>query len=160
MANNGTNTGGANIMMDINYAKGVALNYKNDQWQYINAHFPQGKTDARTAWFSIADLQNFINQLLVLNPNTSGIRIYYGAHSAEFPNPNQPGTDGMHTVLLIPTILRNDNVNHDFDAATGSSDFSQLPAITAMEHADLIPPPCNAPEYSSVGANFMDFVDQ
>jgi hypothetical protein len=149
-----------NITMDINYAKGLALNYKNVQWQTINQGcMPVGKKDARSAWVSLSDLQSFIDQLKALNPNTSGIRIYYGTHSAEFPNPIQPGTEGLHTLLMIPTIQSADGINHDFDAKTGSSDFSSLTTITAMNHDSLIPPPYIGP-YGPAGADFMDYVDQ
>ena len=153
--------------LDINYAKGLVKNYAQNQWQIINQSMPQGTIDSRCGWLSLVDLQNFIAEIQQQNPEgvgpATGIRIYFGTHSAQCPNPNQPNTDGLHTLLLIPTFTDPvTGLDTDFDAATGSTDFSKLITVSALNHDHLIPPPYNTSGQNNMyqqGDLFMDFAD-
>src|ERR1035437_1745434 len=97
--------------IDINYAKGLVQNYGQNQWQIINVinkAFGPGIKDSRSVWISLDDLQNFIQQIQQPNPAgvgpATGVRIYFGTYSATCPSPIQPDVNGLHTLLMIPTI--------------------------------------------------------
>jgi len=145
----------SNNNYDINFAKGLVQNYGQNQWKYINQVFaPENILDARCAWFSISDLQNFLNQIQQPNPKgtppATGVRIYFGAYGNTVPNPDNPDYNQLHTLLIIPTTPTADGLNTDFDATTGSSDFANMSSVSALNHGSLIPPP-----YNIVGINNM-----
>lgn len=154
---------GSNYGMNTSYAKGLVKNYADNQWQIINQVFIQDEIrDARCVWLTLADLKAFISEIEKPNPEskiTNGIRIYFGAYSTQQPHPVHYDYDRLHTLLMIPTFLDNTTgMNTDYDAATGSSDFSTLATITALNHGNLTPPPFNSSMYQQ-GDLFMDYAD-
>lgn len=155
------------VSYDTAYAKGLVKNYKNNQWQIIDANFSQYNIkDSRCVWLSIDDIQNFLTQIQQPNPQgtvATGVRIYFGAYSGEYPNPDYTNYDHLHTLVMIPTHYNaTDGKNYDFDAFTGTSDFANLGTISALNHGHLIPPPSNISGTDNMyqqGNLFMDYAD-
>lgn len=152
--------------MDINYAKGLVKNYANNQWQFINQVFAKDDIkDARCVWLNLAELKAFIAQIEnapAAGPGpATGIRVYFGAYSQVQPHPQQ-NYDRLHTLLMLPTVVTNDGKNTDYDAATGSFDFSTVESITALNHGTLTPPPYTVAGNSNMynqGNTFMAYAD-
>ncbi len=152
--------------MDTLYAKNLVQNYKNNQWAIINNNFTPNYNivDARCVWFSIADLQAFIDAIQQRNEagiTATGVRIYFGAYSTDAPGA-QSDYNHLHTLMMIATHTGTDGKNYDFDAATGSSDFSSLQTITALNHGHSIPPPFSVSGPDNMyqqGNLFMDYAD-
>lgn len=155
------------MSINTNYAKGLVQNYANNQWQIINANFEQryGIKDSRSVWIGLEALKSFIQEVETTNQTdktTTGIRIYFGAYSQDVPSPISATYDHLHTLLMISTYTGADGKNYDYDATTGSSDFSQLAAVSAMNHGHLCPPPFNTSGQDNMyeqGTLFMAYAD-
>ncbi len=155
------------VIYDTAYAKGLVKNYKNNQWQIINANFAQYNIkDSRCVWLSIDDIQNFLTQIQQPNPAgtvATGVRIYFGAYSGEYPNPDNANYNHLHTLLMLPTHHNaTDGKDYDFDAFTGTSDFANLSTVSALNRGHLIPPPFNVAGTDNMyqqGNLFMDYAD-
>lgn len=128
--------------VNMNVAKDIVENYRTKTWDSIEFNNKKYK-DARSVWFSLAKLKNFIADIESKVKNTPGkndkkcnvddfdlgLRIYFG---------NYPGTEtlwkdtkygtyfddhllpqkymGLHTVMLVPTLYNaNDGFHYDFD---------------------------------------------
>ncbi|MCD6011513.1 MAG: hypothetical protein K0Q79_1375 [Flavipsychrobacter sp.] len=152
--------------MNTSYAKGLVSNYKNNQWAIINSNFLPNYDirDSRCVWFSIDELQGFLDSIKQPNAqevNATGVRIYFGAYSTDTPGA-QANYNHLHTLLMIATHSAADGKNYDFDAATGRSDFANLQMITALNQGHLVPPPFNVDGPSNMyqqGNLFMDYAD-
>jgi hypothetical protein len=156
--------------MNVSFAKALIENYAQNHWTTLNNDCPSilknpeypNVQDSRSVWFSLADLQNFISEFQQSGSLSQlGVRIYFGEHKAEL-SPNQDAQySGLHTLLMLPTLLGADGYNHDFDPATGSSDFSKSVTICALNHGSMIPPPftINGSPEVNVGDDFMLFCD-
>jgi len=160
------------MRIDIPFAKALIENYAQNHWTTINNSCPSlqqnpsapNVQDSRSVWFSLADLQNFISEFQQSgNQNQLGVRIYFGEYGPNIPVTEQdnPQYMGLHTLLMVPTLLGADGFNHDFDPATGNSDFTKSTDISALNHGTLAPPPFNAngSQVANVGQDFMLFCD-
>lgn len=96
-------------------------NYKNNQAVAIkNA---MGFEDARSCWFSLAEIKRFVchlesavNANRCVSPDSLGIRFYYGAHNSEPTMAGIPASYGRHhNLIMIPTYRSNTGANVDFD---------------------------------------------
>lgn len=104
----------------------LASNYKKNYLKLINETYKT--SDAKTIWFSLDDLKNFIWQVeyhainagAEISPEDLGIRIYYGQYPTEAEIKNNaslqvlPEFGGKHTLFMVPTVLQ-DTVNMEFD---------------------------------------------
>jgi hypothetical protein len=104
----------------------LANNYKKNYLSLINKTY--NISDARTIWFSLDDLKNFIWQIeyhsvnagAKINPSDLGIRMYYGQYPSETEIKGNaslkiiPEYGGKHTLFMVPTILQ-DTINMEFD---------------------------------------------
>ncbi len=165
----------------------MVSNYRMNHWKIINNYCepfkssdamattspddPSVVNDARSAWFNLDTLKQFINTIESLtcikdtscdHPLKLGIRIYYAEYplSADSLHINYGITDGqyagMHTLLMIPTY---DNGLHDvdfdpysfygsncsfksvFDLLTPICALPPTTSVNARNHGGLIPPP-------------------
>jgi hypothetical protein len=162
------------MRIDTPFAVELIENYEQNHWATINNACPSlqqnpafpNAQDSRSVWFSLADLQNFISEFQQSgSQNALGVRIYFGEYSADIIAKCQgnPQYTGLHTLLMVPTLLGQDGFNHDFDPATGNSDFTQSATICALNHGGLMPPPFlnpASPQVINAGQDFMIFCDQ
>ena len=168
------------MRIDTQFAAALIENYAENHWPTINNGCPSlqqnpmapNVQDSRSVWFSLADLQNFINEFQQSGtPNTLGVRIYFGEYDRTTVSEDQDNVQytGLHTLLMVPTLLGQDGYNHDFDPTTGSSDFSGAATICALNHGTLMPPPFlmkgnnsnqNNQQELNVGQDFMIFCDE
>jgi len=96
-------------------------NYEGHQSAVINA--TMGITDARSCWFSLKDIKNFMGHLeaevqknRAVNIDGLGIRFYYGAHSNPSVLPGIPSNyAGLHNLVMIPTYKDVKGIDTDFD---------------------------------------------
>ena len=178
------------MQIDISTAKKLINNYKQNHWTVINGscpslhanpNFPHVQ-DSRSVWFSIDDLQDFIDR--ATDGGADGVRFYFGEYSQDIIDaelqkgignvmPDFHNYTGLHTLVLIPTALDNAGISRDFNmqslanikAADGTtvphfpSAFSNQD-MAAENHGSLTPPPYyvggNAP---NIGQDFMFFCD-
>jgi len=160
------------MRLNVPFAKALIENYAQNHWTIINGACPSlhpnpafpNVQDSRSAWFCLADLQKFICEFENSGtPDTLGVRIYFGEYSADLlaNDPQDIQYTGLHTLVMVPTLLGADGLNHDFDPATGSSDFSQSPTMCALNHGSLMPPPFHVDGQAvNVGQDFMIYCDQ
>lgn len=84
-------------------------NYGDNQAKVIEQQM--GIEDARSCWFSVAEIKRFITHLEAdvlqngsLDANGLGIRFYYGAHDKMPTLAGTPASYGMHhNLVMIPT---------------------------------------------------------
>lgn len=161
------------MRLNVPFVKALIENYAANHWSLINdsctslqdnASYPDVQ-DARSVWFSLADIKKFICDFeKVADESQLGVRIYYGEYSADMVNSFNvdPQCVGLHTVLMVPTLLGADGYNHDFDPVTKSSDFSQSTTVYAMNHGTMAPPPFTSStntQVKNVGQDLMLFCD-
>lgn len=179
------------MRIDIATAQELISNYKQNHWTIINGCCPSLRQnpaypnveDSRSVWFSLDDLQNFINDINAANGN--GIRFYFGEYSADIinayimqmqQNPPQNANGnaqaaianisqcvGLQTIVMIPTALNaSTNLNCDFNIVTQDTTFDNPGDLAAENHGSMIPPPWprtggQSIDYTdSCGAYFMD----
>jgi hypothetical protein len=179
--------------LDLNLIKTMAFNYQN--------LLPS--TEARSVWFNLDVLKKFIYQIESKSCNTCtgdlGIRIYYGRYPGVsgwsiFSDLSQLDTDvklksgginnygNLHTVFMVPTIMKSDGYNHDFnpggpygcDAYDAIKEYrkmsedtlqpvplyttaafgTQVMALMAQNHGDACPPPPSGKTCPQAGAFF------
>ena len=160
------------MRLNVPFAQKLVSNYAQNHWTIINGACPSlhenpsfpNVQDSRSVWFCLADLKNFIAEFENSgNDNTLGVRVYFGEYSADLIASDQqdPLGTGLHTLLMVPTLLGADGLNHDFDPATGSSDFSQSNTMCCLNHGSMAPPPFTAAGLKAVniGQDFMLFCD-
>jgi hypothetical protein len=120
------------------FASGVAR-YKTTHSDLIEKDpYFQGKNfqDARSCWFSISTLKEFISSIeissakLKINPDSLGIRFYYGV----YPETSKPGIDhfnvadaSRHTLFLVPTFSKGPEFqNVDFDPRKSTTPLAEI----------------------------------
>jgi hypothetical protein len=75
--------------------------YKQKRWVQNSERL--GKADSLSAWYSIEELQNFID--LSKSHGGSGVRFYYGAYPENYAS--KPEYAGRQTLVMIATKGRN-----------------------------------------------------
>ena len=95
-------------------------NYGDNQAKVISQQM--GIEDARSCWFSVAELKNFVNHLEsavlqsgCLDADGLGIRFYYGAHDKVPTLAGTPAKYGMHHNLVMIPTYSDKGVNVDFN---------------------------------------------
>lgn len=79
----------------------VTKEYQTRRWDVINQKL--GIEDAKSIWFSLDRLQNFISGIekssatLNIQSKDLGVRLYYGVYK------NNPEYAGLHTIFIVPT---------------------------------------------------------
>ncbi|MGB0871487.1 MAG: hypothetical protein ACPG4W_05030 [Flavobacteriales bacterium] len=124
----------------------MANNYRDNQKKVINNDL--NIKDAHSVWFPLDSLLAFIYHMEMnadsngVERNQLGLRMYYGAYDNENMNKKR------HTLIMVPTLRRDDNLNHDYNPldsrtyAQPLNDFhtSTSPAkIAALNHGGLLP---------------------
>lgn len=172
------------MRINIETAKKLVNNYRYNHWPVINGGCPSlmanpffpNLQDARSCWFSLADINSFID---AAGGDVDGIRIYYGEYSADIINdmiaqldPHDPNYQqerqyllqciGLHTLVFIPTKVTDAaGTSHDYNLVTGTVDFDHPADMAAENHGSLIPPPyyVSGQAPTNVGQDFMLFCD-
>ena len=87
----------------------------SDNWTNLRARANNdaaGQPDNRSSWYSLDDMQNFLNYIKDNNKDVNGVRFYLGVQtSKEDPK-------GMTTVFMVPTQEK-DGKNIDIEGADG-----------------------------------------
>lgn len=85
----------------------------NDNWTTLRAkenEVAAGQPDNRSSWYSIEDMQIFLNLIKEDNPSVNGVRFYLGVETTkETPK-------GLTTIFMVPTV-KVDNENKDISEA-------------------------------------------
>ncbi len=83
------------------------------------------KEDAVSSWFSLNDLEDYINYLKTNDPNVNGVRIYLGAYSDKV----KPKKDDecLTTVFMVPTKP---------GTSTGLAEKSTMVSSTSTDNED------------------------
>ncbi|OIQ24022.1 hypothetical protein [Lacinutrix sp. MedPE-SW] len=87
----------------------------NDNWTRLRASANKssaGQDDNRSSWYSLEDMEQYIELIKNENPNVNGIRFYLGVETTE--------TDpkGLTTIFMVPTEEK-DGENADIAEASG-----------------------------------------
>lgn len=114
------------VSLPVSTAQLLADNYTKNYLNLINKTY--NTSDARSIWFSLDDLKNFIWQIEYhavnagadIEPKSLGVRMYY----AQYPTSDEiknnaslniiPEYGSKHTLFMVPTVLK-DSVNMEFD---------------------------------------------
>jgi hypothetical protein len=151
-----------NTMMQ-NFIQTLVNNYRNNQLKSVKDKM--GIDDAHSIHFDLVTLKKFIADIELLaaanNPEDLGIRFYYAAYpdleNWDVMNGTPIGREyaGKHTLVMIPTIKRQDEngemLSYDFNPLTLSGDGNVLAMASAknanseseivcQNHGALIPP--------------------
>jgi len=87
----------------------------NDNWTNLRASANRsaaGQEDNRSSWYSLEDMQNFLNQIKNDNQDVNGVRFYLGV------NITKQDPSGLTTIFMVPT-QNLDGKNKDIKGATG-----------------------------------------
>jgi len=140
-------------LVNTDHVNSVIRNYKQERWVHNSKRL--GKEDSLSAWFSVEELQEFLEN--VKDHNGDGIRIYFGAYDQNYAE--QPLYAGRQTVVLVATKQKetdNGDVNKDIYVPTenGSS-------ILAYNSATLCPPFCDSSDdFGGIGITIVDKGDE
>ncbi|WP_452224592.1 hypothetical protein [Lacinutrix chionoecetis] len=88
----------------------------NDNWTDLRASANEtaaGKPDNRSSWYSLEDMQNFLNQIKEENPDVNGVRFYLGVETSE------EDEKGLTTIFMVPTKDDGRGNNQDIPEANG-----------------------------------------
>jgi hypothetical protein len=98
-----------------------------------------GKDDTKSAWYSLEQFEELMREMYYLNAD--GLRIYFGAYSAddeEYPN--------QLTVIFVPTHL-SDTGSHTDIIIDDEQNFMQRTMVPAtlknLDTIGLCPPSCS-----------------
>jgi len=72
----------------------------NDNWSNLRESANRtaaGKSDNRSSWYSLQDMQDFLDLVKADNPNTNGIRLYLGVETTK------EDPKGLTTIFMVPT---------------------------------------------------------
>src|SRR5688500_6067019 len=135
------------------HVNSVIRNYKQERWVHNSKRL--GKEDSLSAWFSVEELENFLEKAKVYGGD--GIRVYFGAYDKEYTD--QPLYAGRQTIVLVATKqkeTKNGHINKDIyiQAEKGST-------ILAYNSAQLCPPFCdNSDDFGGIGITIVDKGDE
>lgn len=88
----------------------------NNNWTNLRARANStaaGKPDNRSSWYSLDDMQNFLNLIMEENPNVNGVRFYLGVETTK------EDPKGLTTIFMVPTQDDGDGKNTDIPEAKG-----------------------------------------
>lgn len=136
----------------ITYQQGKILydNYTNSNYKVINATRPEDMPDSRAYWYSLEDLEGYINYVKTEGAakgyKNLGIRIYMGEYpeNGGFDPRQDPKYNGYQTVYLIPTQNNSETeksvqklVQARSEDPDGNEDITDL---SGMDLSSLSPP--------------------
>jgi hypothetical protein len=81
--------------VDTTHVDTVIRNYKQERWDANSRHI--GKEDSRSAWYSIEELEEFIER--VKDQGGNGIRFYFAAYSED--HAETPAFAGLQTFVMV-----------------------------------------------------------
>ncbi|WP_336128854.1 hypothetical protein [Mesoflavibacter sp. CH_XMU1422-2] len=87
----------------------------NDNWTNLRAKANEaavGQPDNRSSWYSLDDMQNFLDYIKENSDNVNGVRFYLGVEITK------EDLKGMTTIFMVPTEEK-DGKNIDIEGAEG-----------------------------------------
>ena len=133
-------------LVNTDHVNSVIRNYKQERWVHNSKRL--GKEDSLSVWFSIEELEIFLEK--VKDHNGDGIRLYFGAYDHNYAE--QPLYAGRQTVVLVATKQKeteNGETRKDIyiDSENGTT-------ILAYNSGSLCPPFCGDGE--GIGITILD----
>jgi hypothetical protein len=113
--------------------------YKQKRWAQNSERI--GKADSLSAWYSIEELQNFIN--LSKSHGGNGVRFFYGAYPESYID--KPEYAGRQTLVMVATKSR---ILED-GRATDKIIYTRnngLVGVLGTGHPVICPPSCPPPD--------------
>lgn len=140
--------------LGIDFIQSIIAEYRDNQFKFSTENL--GFEDARSIWFDLPTLKNFIaeveNQAKLDNPELTdadlGVRMYFGAYPDNLPDGIVPEEyKKRHTLVMIPTKKENtedgETYNQDFhsEGSSATARFAlSTQAVLALNHGTLSPP--------------------
>ncbi|AEH02133.1 hypothetical protein [Lacinutrix sp. 5H-3-7-4] len=87
----------------------------NDNWTNLRASANRtaaGQDDNRSSWYSLEDMENFLQLIKDENPTVNGVRFYLGVETTK------QDPQGLTTIFMVPTEEKNGE-NADIRDANG-----------------------------------------
>lgn len=88
----------------------------SDNWTKLRSrenNTAAGKPDNRSSWYSLDDMQDFLNLIKEENKNVNGVRFYLGTETT------QKDPKGLTTIFMVPTEADGKGNNKDIPNAKG-----------------------------------------
>lgn len=105
----------------ISVEQAKALQFKWKQTRARDIESSEGYIDAREVWYSLEDLQEYIDYVreasLAQGINRPGIRIYFGADQGS------EGKKSLATVFLAPTKEKTNAIEEDGEAVNNENNY-------------------------------------
>lgn len=121
--------------VDSKHVESLLAEYKKQRWAQNTERL--GKADSLSAWYSIEELQQFIEEAR-LN-GADGIKMYFGVYSEE--TAKNPEYVGRQTNVLVATKVKEMENGNTFDKSIYVNRNGR-PEILAFNLAKLCPPNC------------------
>lgn len=119
--------------VDSDHVDQLRKNYRDKRWADNSRRI--GKPDALSVWFSLEDMEHFLQQLRKHGGN--GIRYYFGAYDEAFAE--RPMYAGRQTIVMVGTREKEGGNAKDIYIQTGEST-----SILAYNLGKLCPPVCQS----------------
>jgi hypothetical protein len=140
--------------VDTNHVDTVIRNYKQERWVHNSERL--GKEDSMSAWYSIEELEEFIEK--VKDHGGNGIKFYFAAYSHDYVD--VPEYAGRQTIVMVASkgkrsATRIDNKDIYVSTVKGST-------ILAYNSGQLCPPFCypgsadNEDSWGGIGTTLID----
>ena len=116
----------------------VRRNYREQRWIQNSRRI--GKPDSLSVWFSLEDVEGFLEKLK--NHGGNGIRFYFGAYDTEFVE--KPLYAGRQTIVMVGTRQKatgNGEVGYDKDMYISTKEGT---SILAYNVGRPCPPVCTS----------------
>jgi hypothetical protein len=123
-------------------AESFIREYKQKRWVHNSERI--GKPDSLSAWYSIEELQKFID--LSKSHGGNGIRFFYGAYPENYSE--KPEYAGRQTLIMVPTKSRvlEDGCSADKNIYTVNNGRVEILGIGSTGHPTVCPPVCPPPD--------------
>ena len=134
--------------VDNKYVDTVVSHYKKERWVQNSERI--GKDDSLSAWFSVKELEEFIEK--GKQHGADGIKMYFGAYAED--NTIKPALAGRQTIVLVATKQKETSkgvVNKNIYFAGKSA-----PQILAYDGLKICPPYCLYGLENQVGVTIVD----
>ena len=121
----------------------IVRNYKQERWIHNSERL--GKADSLSAWYSIEELQEFMER--AKENGGDGVRIYFAAYPTDYPE--KPEYAGRQTVVFVATkqkITEAGVANKDIYVQSAEG-----PDLLGYNSGLICPPICNPRTFSAKG---------
>ena len=127
----------------------VRRNYKKERWLQNSQRI--GKADSLSVWFSLADVEGFLEQLK--EHGGDGIRFYFGAYNKEYAE--KPLYAGRQTIVMVATKQKQTlSGEENKDIYINTEDGTN---ILAYNVGRPCPPFCqNSDDFDDLGISIVD----